>query len=104
MFTDEPVKSFIGNAQYVGRIHWSGTVPELNIPESSINTVFGGPLPELPDRVIEVIKERGGKLGANLIILEAAGAKYDYRWIMEDGKLQPEFLLWGKAYFTTNSP
>jgi hypothetical protein len=86
----------IKECQYLGKVQWSGTMPEMDIPEDA-STAGIGALSFVPDRVQEVFKERAGKIGANVVIVEVAG--FDYRWVMENGKYQPKFLLWGKTYF-----
>jgi tetratricopeptide (TPR) repeat protein len=92
-----PISALIENSQYIGQVHWSGTISELNIPESAYSEGISRPLAFLPTRVQTAIKERAAEMGANLVIVEIGGG--DYQWVMEDGKFQPKFLLWGKAYW-----
>jgi hypothetical protein len=86
----------IKKCQYMGKVHWLGMLPEMNIPESASISEIGA-LPFVPDRVQKVFKENAGKIGANVVIVEVAEG--NCRWIVENGEYQPEFLLWGKAYF-----
>ena len=97
-----PVTVLAQKAQYVGRITWSGTIPEADIPESRFNDL-SMPVPvQFPERIQVAVREEAAKKGGNMVVLSLDGA--NYYWHMEGGKLQPDFLLFGKAYYLTNAP
>jgi hypothetical protein len=98
--TKIPIRSVIKDCQYIGKINWSGTLPEIQIPESAYTLDLRGQtfqLPYIPERVKTEMRDDAAKMGANLVMFDAVG--YKYRWVMQDGRLQPFFYFFGKGYF-----
>jgi len=94
-----PVSELTGKAQYIVRVLWSGTIPEMDVPEDQSVNPGLAPLPDVPVRVKEAIKKDAAAKGANLVILDIGSG--NIRWVLEGGRLQPEYLFYSKAYYST---
>jgi hypothetical protein len=98
MVYQRSVSALVINSEYMGKFRWSGTMQEIEIPEYAIGDEnFDPSLADVPERVKMAVKERAAQLGANLVVLEIGGG--GYQWILEDGKLQPSYLLDVMTYF-----
>ncbi|HXE42820.1 MAG TPA: hypothetical protein VN516_07325 [Candidatus Baltobacteraceae bacterium] len=106
--TNVPMGLYLKNSQPVGKVIWSGIIPEIDVPESASDQNLAerdkqlGDLQDLPDRVKNEMKERAGQLGGNLVFVNRWG--YTYRWVVEGGRYQPNYTFWGEAFFVTNQP
>jgi len=106
--TTVPIDSLIKNSQYIGKITWSGTLPEIYVPESASGESLGerdaqfSEIQDLPERMKNEMKAHAGQIGGNLLFVERWS--YNYQWIVENGNFKPKYLFWGKVYFVTNSP
>jgi tetratricopeptide (TPR) repeat protein len=101
--TMSPVRMITQHSQYLGKVYWSGVLPELYVPESLYNddglaTIYNQPeVQDVPERMKTEMKERTGAMGANLVVFDRWLC--NYRWVMQDGKFQPTYLFYGKAYW-----
>jgi len=101
--TAYPARVLTQHSQYLGKVYWSGVLPELYVPESlanemSLASIYNQPeVEDVPERMKTEMKERAGALGANLVIFDRWLCSY--RWVMQDDKFQPTYLFFGKAYW-----
>lgn len=98
-----PVRVLTQHSQYLGKVLWSGVLPELYVPESlydddGLTRIYNQPqVQDVPERMKTEMRARAGALGANMVIFDRWLC--NYRWIMQDGKFQPTYLFYGKAYW-----